>query len=132
MSTLTQGSSRACHGGGSRVESSRVIHEFHAHVYYTPDTRASAVDLREALASAAGGRLTRYTLSDGPRGPHVTPMFGVDIPRDDLPEVLELLMRSHGPHPILIHPVTGNELLDHTHHALWLGPPQPLDLGKLV
>lgn len=109
-----------------------LVQEFHAHVYYGVPTRESAVALRERLPALAGGRLKLYTLSDGPRGPHVTPMFGVDIPRDDLPEVLAFLMVNHGPHPVLIHPVTGNELLDHTHHALWLGAPQPLDLGRLV
>jgi DOPA 4,5-dioxygenase len=108
------------------------IREFHAHVYYTAETRASAGALRETLLGMAGGRLKLYTLSDGPRGPHVTPMFGVDIPAADLPETLGFLMQRHGPHAVLIHPVTGNELLDHTHHALWLGHPQPLDLAKLA
>jgi DOPA 4,5-dioxygenase len=108
------------------------ISEFHAHVYYTGETRASASALSGALSSLAGGRLKFSTLSDGPRGPHVTPMFGVDIPAADLPEVLAYLMTRHGPHAVLIHPVTGNELLDHTHHALWLGMPQPLDLAKLA
>lgn len=106
--------------------------DFHAHVYYSRETRTSAEALRQRLVELGGGRLTLYTLSDGPRGPHVMPMFGVDIPHDDLPRVLGYLMRHHGPHAVLIHPVTGNELLDHTHHALWLGPPQPLDLSCLV
>lgn len=109
-----------------------LVREFHAHTYYCSETRASAVALREHLATLAGGRLKIYTLSEGPRGPHVTPMFGADIPQGDLPEVLAFLMVNHGPHPVLIHPVTDSELLDHTHHALWLGPPQPLDLSRLV
>jgi len=109
----------------------RTVQEFHAHVYYTAETRKSALDLRERIAGLASGRLTVYTLSDGPRGPHGTPMFGVDIPKADLPDVLGFLMVSRGPHPILIHPVTDNELLDHTHHAAWLGPPQLLGLSKL-
>ncbi len=108
------------------------VEEFHAQIYYQPATRESAALLREALLAMAGARLRVYTLSDGPRGPHVTAMFGVDIPAADLPEVLGFLMQRHGPHAVLIHPVTGNELMDHTHHALWLGQPQPLDLARLV
>jgi DOPA 4,5-dioxygenase len=46
--------------------------------------------------------------------------------------VLSFLMINHGPHPVLIHPVTDNEILDHSHHALWLGPPQPLNLAELL
>ena len=59
------------------------ITEFHAHIYYSKETRDTAVALREALQTMAGGRLKTYTLADGPRGPHVTPMFGVDNPVAD-------------------------------------------------
>jgi DOPA 4,5-dioxygenase len=107
------------------------IEAFHAHVYFASETRASAVALRERLSAAAGGRLVVHPIADGPRGPHVSAMFGVDIPRGDLPEILGFLMLNHGPHSVLVHPVTGHELMDHTHHALWLGLPQPLDLGRL-
>lgn len=106
--------------------------EFHAHIYYTEVIRASAIQLRETMLQLAGGRLRVHTLSDGPRGPHVTPMFGVDIQGHDFAEVVRFLMTNHGPHSVLIHPVTGNELLDHTQHALWLGQPQPLNLSKLL
>ena len=108
-----------------------VVHEFHAHVYFAPETRESAVALREHLSGLAGGRLVVHSVADGSRGPHVTRMFGVDIAIADLPEVLGFLMLNHGPHSVLVHPVTDSELMDHTHHALWLGVPQPLDLSRL-
>ena len=108
------------------------VTEFHAHVYYARETRESAVALRDGLAQLAGGKLSLSQPSDGPRGPHVNPMFGVDVPAAALAETLAWLMLRHGPHAVLIHPVTSNELMDHTHHALWLGPPQPLDLSRLV
>jgi len=108
------------------------VKEFHAHVYYVPETRGTAVALRTQVVGLAGGRLKVYTLSDGPRGPHVMPMFGVDIPRNDLSEVLSFLMMHHGPHTVLIHPVTDDELLDHTHHALWLGEAILLNLSVLI
>ena len=109
-----------------------LVKEFHAHVYYTDGTREAAALLREQLMTMAGGRLTIYTLSDGPRGPHVTPMFGVDIPLADLPEILAFLMLNHGPLQVLVHPVTDNEVMDHSHHALWLGQPQPINLARLI
>lgn len=106
--------------------------EFHAHIYYSSETRESAVALRERMAGVGGAQLGLSMPSDGPRGPHVNPMFGVNIPAAVLAETLAWLMVNHGPHAVLIHPVTGNELLDHTHHALWLGACQPLDLSRLV
>lgn len=105
------------------------VREFHAHVYFSPESKGLAARLRERLIERGG--LTVYTLSDGPRGPHLVTMFGVDIPKPDLPEVLGFLMLNHGDLPVLIHPVTDDEVKDHTIHALWLGPAQPLDLSKL-
>lgn len=115
----------------SFIDAGSFVREFHAHIYYTAATRQSALALREHLATMAGGRLKIYTPSDGPRGPHVTPMFGVDIPVPDLPEILGFLMLNHGGHSVLIHPETDHAILDHSHHALWLGPPQPIDLARL-
>ncbi|RYZ77553.1 MAG: hypothetical protein EOP04_30965 [Proteobacteria bacterium] len=59
-------------------------------------------------------------------------MFGIDIPRSEFEGVVQYLMLNRGGHSILIHPVTDNELLDHTQHALWLGAPQPLNLSVLA
>jgi DOPA 4,5-dioxygenase len=115
----------------SHDDTASAIREFHAHVYFSVATRSSAIALRDRLAGLAGGRLVFHSIADEPRGPHVLPMFGVDIPRADLPDVLGFLMLNHGPHSVLIHPVTGDELMDHTHHALWLGRREPLDLGRL-
>ncbi len=105
------------------------ITQFHAHVYFAPATRLHAATLRERLLENPA--LKVHTLSDGARGPHLVTMFGVDIPKAQVPEVLGFLMLNHGDLPVLIHPVTANEVEDHTIHALWLGPPQRLDLSKL-
>lgn len=33
--------------------------------------------------------------------------------------------------PDLLHPETGDDLLDHTAHAVWFGPPRELRLDRL-
>jgi DOPA 4,5-dioxygenase len=108
-----------------------VINEYHAHVYFGAGTKSTALALRDRLKSEFADDITVHPVADGPRGPHTVPMFGVDIPLDYLSRVLGVLILHHGPHSVLIHPVTGHELLDHTHHALWIGSPQPLNLGVL-
>ena len=105
------------------------IEEFHCHVYYSTETRESAQQLRTMMLHLAGGRLQLSSLSDGPRGPHVPPMFGISLEAKDLAEVVGFLMQNHGPHPVLLHPETGNDLLDHTIHAFWLGGVQELNLS---
>ncbi len=108
------------------------IREYHAHIYFNSDTRASVLKLYEALKEFGQGRIHLNTIADQPRGPHVPCMFGVDIPKDMFEAVFGFLLLNHGPHSVLFHPVTGNELLDHTHHAAWLGQVQPLNLSVLV
>lgn len=108
------------------------IKDYHAHVYFSADTRSTAVGLYEKLQEFGQGRIHLNSIADEPRGPHVSRMFGIDIPKAMLEPVLGFLLLNHGSHSVLFHPVTGNELLDHTHHALWLGQPQPLNLAVLI
>jgi aromatic ring-cleaving dioxygenase len=89
---------------------------YHAHIYF------------ESFRTI----IRLHSLSDGPRGPHIGRMFGVDIPLDAFERVTRFLILNRGPHSILIHPLTGNELLDHTHNALWLGERQALNLAMLI
>ena len=110
----------------------RDVREFHAHVYFSPATRDSAAGLRAHLAAQASLGLVIHPMRDGRAGPHLVTMFGVDIPKASLPTVLGFLMLNHGPHSVLVHPVTSNEVQDHSVHALWLGSPQPLDLSVLT
>ena len=108
------------------------IKEYHAHVYFQESTRKTAEELYERIGQLFGENIHRNSIASGPRGPHVQCMFGLDIPKVHFESVLAFLLVNHGRHPILFHPVTDNELLDHTHHALWLGQPQALDLSCLV
>lgn len=113
------------------MKAAKVV-EYHAHVYFTEATKATAEKLYEDLGRIFADRLVRNSIAYGPRGPHVTNMFGIDIPLREFEAVVSFLVVNHGRHSVLIHPVTGNELLDHSHHALWLGERQPLDLSVLV
>ena len=105
---------------------------YHAHVYFQSHTEGAAMALREAVAKRFGHAITMHPPAQGSRGPHVNPMFGLDLPQSHALDVIGFLMLNHGPLAVLIHPVTDNELLDHTHHALWLGSPQPLNLAILA
>jgi aromatic ring-cleaving dioxygenase len=105
---------------------------YHAHVYFQLHTEGAAMALRSEIENRYGSAITMHPPAQGPRGPHVNPMFGLDLPCSHALEVIGFLMLNHGPLAVLIHPVTENELLDHTHHALWLGTQQPLNLAILA
>lgn len=108
-----------------------VPEDFHAHIYFTDATRASAMDLRQRLATAPEFCVELQPVRDRPMGPHPTPMFNAHIDDANLAPVIHWLMRNHGPHSVLIHPESGDELRDHTDHAMWLGTSLPLRLEAL-
>lgn len=60
-------------------------------------------------------------------GPHITHFWEVDVVRPEIfVRLLSWFQLNHGTLSVLIHPQTGNDLLDHTERALWLGKPLPI------
>lgn len=102
---------------------------FHAHIYFTAETRDVAQTLLNQIVRELGPIL-RYAgkLIDRPIGPHPVPMFEIDFLPQHFLEVVTFLMANHRGLSALIHPQTGEDLLDHSEHALWLGKQLPLKL----
>jgi DOPA 4,5-dioxygenase len=68
-------------------------------------------------------------LRDEPVGPHPKPQFEVHFREDSLPQVLTLIEESGL--TALVHPLTDDDLADHTSLGRWIGEPLPLDLSVL-
>ena len=107
---------------------------WHAHVYYQPDQRERAAALRDRLLRllAAGSQpqlLFVGALRDAKVGPHVAAQFEVHFTVAEVPAV-EALARDSGL-TTLVHPLTADDLADHTTLGRWLGEPLPLDLSTL-
>ena len=105
------------------------IEGYHAHVYYDPKTRPIAERLREAIGSGFNVRLGSW--HDQPVGPHPTSMYQVIFAVAEFPRLLPFLMLNREGLSILVHPVTGDDYLDHADYPLWLGKPLPLLLESL-
>lgn len=102
---------------------------YHAHVYYDPTQRQRAADLRQEIGSRFPVRLGR--MHDRPVGPHTRGMFQVAFDEAAFARLVPWLMFHRGGLSVLVHPETGDDLADHTRHAMWLGEAVPLDVGKL-
>src|SRR5262245_31670691 len=107
---------------------------YHAHVYYSPGERRVAAELRDRLrAVKAGDPLSaiRFVgeLRDHKAGPHITSQFEIHFEERLLPLVEKELARSGL--RILIHPLTLDDLGDHTYLGRWIGEPVELDLTVL-
>ena len=105
---------------------------FHAHIYYEPATRVRAAQLHRFLSDEqrAGGAPTYVgEMRDRPVGPHPIAQFEIHFLEGDLPRVVPLLEASGL--RALVHPLTDDDLADHTSLARWIGEPITLDLSVL-
>lgn len=112
------------------------ISHFHSHIYFDLEhgaaaTKESASELQQGILAELGELVRVHGLIDEPIGPHPLPMFEVDIPAENIKPVKKWLAAHRGPHSILVHPLTGDELADHRDYAQWIGPALPLNLEFL-
>ena len=105
------------------------IENYHAHVYYSADTRAQALALCEAAGKTLGIKVGR--MHDNPVGPHPRGSCQLTIGLDRLAEVLPWLVLNRNGLTIFTHAQTGNAYKDHTDHVIWLGPSETLKLSAL-
>lgn len=103
------------------------------HVYYDESTKNEATDLRENLLVAfeeqakEGTIIVKKLPNDTAIGPHYFPFWEVDVARVDIfAKLISWFLIHHGNISVLIHPQTGDDLKDHTTHALWLGDKKDL------
>lgn len=107
---------------------------YHAHLYYVAETRdvAEATRLR-LIESMESGDIPQLLfvgqLKDGKAGPHPIAQFEIHYTEEALPSVLRLIEASGL--TALVHPLTDDDLADHTTLAHWIGTPIELDLTTL-
>ena len=101
---------------------------FHAHVYYSSEERSAAERLRETFAGQPGV-LFIGQMTDRGVGPHPIPQYEVhfrEVSRRSVVAAIEASgLRA------LVHPLTDDDLADHTTLGQWIGEPVDLDLGVL-
>lgn len=106
---------------------------WHAHIYYRPDQRDEADALRVGFAALrlAGepDLLFVGALRDHKVGPHPVPQFEIHFLERALATIRPMLEASGL--RVLIHPLTLDDLADHTSHGQWIGEPIELDLSVL-
>lgn len=111
------------------TDQTMTIQNFHAHVYYGPDSREAAAQVRDALAERFTVELGRWR--DEPVGPHPKSMYQVKFAPEEFGNLVPWLMLHHAGLDILIHPSTTDDVGDHTHRALWLGEKLALNIEFL-
>ena len=103
---------------------------YHAHVFFGADEAAAANAMREALV------FTLPSIEVGPflpraAGPLPCPMFQITLEQQFVEALTKFLEENRENRSVLLHPLTNNELADHTINARWFGEPLPLNLDQL-
>jgi DOPA 4,5-dioxygenase len=101
---------------------------YHAHIYYSDDERSDAAALRDRF-SADANILFVGRMMDRGVGPHPIPQFEIHFHEPARDEVIATI-ESSGLRA-LVHPLTDDDLADHTALGTWIGQPLELDVGTL-
>ena len=103
------------------------IRDFHAHIYYDPAEVEQAKQLAAAVQARFPVAVGHFHLK--PVGPHPRGSVQLTVPRDAFGDVAQFLALNRGGLTIFAHAETGDDLADHTRHAIWFGPSEALDLS---
>jgi len=101
---------------------------YHAHIYFNDAERVAATELRDGFGDDPA-ILFVGDMTDGPAGPHPIAQYEVHFLGAAVPAVVATIegtgLRA------LVHPLTDDDLADHTTLAHWIGEPVELDVTVL-
>lgn len=101
---------------------------FHSHIYFNESTAEKAESFYQKF-QALKLPVQISKLIHRPIGPHPTPMFEVDFPAENFMEMIRFMQEHRQGLNILVHPLSGSEILDHTDYAMFLGERVDLNLA---
>jgi DOPA 4,5-dioxygenase len=107
---------------------------YHAHIYYSAEERAAAEVLRDSFTGqmeAEGEPRILFVgrMADKGIGPHPIPQYEIHFLESSRANVVGTIEASGL--RALVHPLTDDDLADHTTLAHWIGEPVELDLSVL-
>jgi len=103
---------------------------FHAHVYFDETTAPQAEALCQRAGAELGVAVGRFHRR--PVGPHPGWSCQLAFNPEQFGQVVPWLALHRAGLVVLVHPLTGDDLADHTAHALWMGGMPELVLSALV
>jgi aromatic ring-cleaving dioxygenase len=105
------------------------IQYYHAHLYYDETTIELAKSLGARAHELFGIKLGRF--HERPVGPHPVWSCQLTVPVPLFAQVIPWLALNRSALNVFVHPVTGDDIADHTLHVMWLGQSFPLLLDAL-
>jgi len=114
-----------------------ITKEYHFHTYFHQNNRNECKNVQELYNKITKFRDNGYftivpgRLNMDPVGPHAIGSFETWVPIEYFAKTYDFFLKNRGEFSVLIHPLTINELNDHTSDVAWIGFPVPLDISPL-
>ena len=106
------------------------ISAYHAHVYFDAHSLNQATELCQQAHTVLGVSMGR--VHQKPVGPHTEWSCQLSFDAKKMGEVLPWLMLNRNGLTVFLHPITGNDLDDHTKYVMWLGDSKPLKIAMFL
>jgi aromatic ring-cleaving dioxygenase len=103
----------------AQLREAAMISGYHAHIYYDGETQPLADQLRSDIRANFDVSIGRWRNREV--GPHPASMYLVGFGPGLFADFVPWLALNRRGLDILVHPETGDDLVDHTDFALWLG-----------
>jgi aromatic ring-cleaving dioxygenase len=104
------------------------IKDFHIHLYYQQDSLQTAMEVAQLAKENFPVELGRFHEKNV--GPHPRWSVQLLVPKDNFGQVISWVALNRRGLTVFSHPNTGNDLADHTEHAIWMG--QCLELNLTI
>lgn len=104
---------------------------YHGHFYFTSETMTSAELIRQKMILDLTQLIRVFPILPKEVGPHPFPMFEFHFRGSDYQTVRQWLEKNHNGHSVLLHPLSGDEINDHTELAEFIGPSLGLKIDFL-
>jgi DOPA 4,5-dioxygenase len=102
---------------------------YHAHIYFSDEQRPAAEALRNRFLAGDPQVLFVGRMIDHGVGPHPIPQYEVHFHEPAVGAVIDAIEASGL--RALVHPLTDDDLADHTELGRWIGEPLELDVSVL-
>lgn len=103
-----------------------MIKNFHIHLYFNKTTIQVAKDLAKEIHQKFS--ISIGTFHERNVGPHPRWSVQLSVPTDLFGEILSFVAVNRKDLIVFTHPDTGNNLIDHTANAIWMGEMLGLNL----
>ena len=115
----------------NQFPSHRDIKAFHAHLYYTDEAGTEiAKKVAEQAAELFDVRIGRF--HQKPVGPHPVWSCQLSFALETFGLIIPWLMLNRQSLDVFVHPLTGNDYVDHTQGVSWLGRSFVLDVTQFI